>query len=106
MCFWNIGGLKSKNIDKTKDPLFLKEIEKFDIVFLAETHVGAPSLPKGKGNDVHVGGENSKSRIGPFLFYPVSREITKCNNRYFGGLGILCKESIKKTCKTNAKLKS
>jgi hypothetical protein len=25
MCFWNTGGLKSKNNDKTSDPIFLKE---------------------------------------------------------------------------------
>jgi hypothetical protein len=40
MCFWNTGGLKSKNNDKTSDPIFLKEIEKYDLIFLAETHVG------------------------------------------------------------------
>jgi hypothetical protein len=40
ICFWNTGGLKSKSNDKTSDPIFLKEIEKYELVFLAETHVG------------------------------------------------------------------
>ena len=40
MCFWNTGGLKSKSNDKTSDLIFFKEIEKYDLVFLAETHVG------------------------------------------------------------------
>jgi hypothetical protein len=34
MCFWNTGGLKSKSNDKTSDPIFLKEIEKYDLVFI------------------------------------------------------------------------
>jgi hypothetical protein len=43
MCFWNIGGLKSKGMDKTKDILFMQLIEKYDLVLLAETHVGYDS---------------------------------------------------------------
>jgi hypothetical protein len=33
MCFWNVGGIISKYNDKTNDPLFLKNIEKYDIGF-------------------------------------------------------------------------
>lgn len=35
---WNIQGIVSNDADKTRDPLFLKEIEGFDIIGLTETH--------------------------------------------------------------------
>jgi hypothetical protein len=41
MCFWNVGGIISKYNDKTNDSLFLKNIEKYDIVFLVE-HMQVP----------------------------------------------------------------
>ena len=56
MCFWNIGGLKSKGMDKTKDILFMQSIEKYDLVFLAETHVGYDSGIK---------------HIGQFSYHPI-----------------------------------
>ena len=40
MCFWNVGGLKSKTFDKTQDPIFTKCISQYDIVILAESHLG------------------------------------------------------------------
>ena len=80
MCFWNTGGLKSKSNDKTSDPIFLKEIEKYDLVFLAETHVGY-------NTDIHT--------IGPFHYHGICRSISKKNNRHFGGLAILRKNEIK-----------
>lgn len=40
ICFWNVGGLKSKNNNKVNDPCFLQQIGKHDIILLAETHVG------------------------------------------------------------------
>lgn len=40
MCFWNVAGLLSGGLDKTNDPTFIKSIEVYDLVFLAETHVG------------------------------------------------------------------
>jgi hypothetical protein len=40
LCFWNIGGLKSKTHNKLSDPIFLQHIFKHDIILLAETHVG------------------------------------------------------------------
>ena len=80
MCFWNIGGLKSRGTDKTMDPLFLKAIEGNDLVFLAETHVGY----------------NANIRnIGPFLYHPICRPVEKSNNRFFGGLAILRKPYLK-----------
>ena len=66
MCFWNIGGLKSKGMDKTKDILFIQSIEKYDLVFLAETHVGYDSGIK---------------HIGEFLYHPICRPVEKANNR-------------------------
>lgn len=80
MCFWNIGGLISKTNDKTADPLFLKEIGKYDLVFLAETHLGYNA-------NVH--------NIGPFHYHPICRAASKHNRRHFGGLAILRKTSIK-----------
>lgn len=80
MCFWNIGGLISKNQNKTLDPIFIKEIESFDLVFLAETHIGP---------------DTCINKIGPFKFHLVCRKMTKSNRRFFGGLAILYKEGIK-----------
>ena len=40
ICFLNVGGLKSKTHDKTKDDIFLKSIAAHDIILLAETHMG------------------------------------------------------------------
>jgi hypothetical protein len=61
-------------------PIFLKEIEKYDLVFLAETHVGY-------NTDIHT--------IGPFHYHGICRSISKKNNRHFGGLAILRKNEIK-----------
>jgi hypothetical protein len=69
-----------KGINKTCDPLFLNSIEKYDICFLLETHVGYNSPIK---------------NIGPFLYHPICRPITQANNRYFGGLAILRKPYLK-----------
>ena len=37
MGFWNIGGLVCKGQNKFDDPIFLNQIKKTDITFLAET---------------------------------------------------------------------
>lgn len=84
MCFWNIGGLKSKAHDKTKDPDFINEVKKYDLVFLAETHIG---------NDAGI------YNIGPFDFHPICRKASRHNNRHFGGLAILRKPEIKRYVK-------
>ena len=59
LCFWNIGGLKTKNFDKSQDPDFLQEIRNYDIVFLAETHVGY--------------GDNIS--FPDFRYFPICRDI-------------------------------
>ena len=81
-CYWNIGGLFTKNINKTNDTHFLKEIQDYDIVILAETHVGY---------DTSVVIEN-------FNYFPVCRDIST-NGRYYGGLAILRKNSLKEHIK-------
>ena len=80
MCFWNLGGLISKNHNKSTDPLFLQAIEKYDLIFLAETHVGY---------DANI------NNIGIFHYHPICRPASKHNNRHFGGLAILRKPEIK-----------
>lgn len=40
MGFWNDRGLLSESHNKIIDCTFLKQIEKLDIIFLAETHIG------------------------------------------------------------------
>ena len=78
ICFLNVGGLKSKTHDKTKDDIFLRSISAHDVILLAETHIGY--------ND-HVS-------IEGYHFFQVCRPISR-NNRYFGGIAILSKSSIK-----------
>jgi hypothetical protein len=41
--FLNVGGLKNKEGSKLEDPFFINKINKYDIVFLAETHIGYES---------------------------------------------------------------
>jgi hypothetical protein len=65
-------------LDKSQDPDFLHEITDFDLVFLAETHVGH--------------GDNIS--FPNFRYFPICREKSK-NGRHFGGLGILYKPSLK-----------
>lgn len=78
MCFWNVGGLKSKLYDKTQDISFIKNISQHDIVFLAETHLGYCDT-------IHIEG---------FHYFPVCRPISS-NNRFFGGLAVLTKRHVR-----------
>ena len=78
LCFWNIGGLKSKTPNKLSDPIFLQHIYKHDIILLAETHVGY-------GEAVNIPG---------YHYFPICRDQSK-NGRYFGGLAILYKNELK-----------
>lgn len=68
------GGLISENYDKD----FISEFDKSDIVMLTETHIGY----------------EHNIQFDNFYFYAFCREKSK-NNRYFGGLGILIRKSIK-----------
>ena len=70
MCFWNIGGLKTKGLNKYNDNTFLNELKKIDIVFLAETHLG---------HDFSI------NSIGPFHCHFICRKASKHNKRSFGG---------------------
>lgn len=72
------GGLISENYDKTTDKEFISEFDKSDIVMLTETHIGY----------------EHNIQFDNFYFYAFCREKSK-NNRYFGGLGILIRKSIK-----------
>lgn len=83
MCFLNVTGLLSGGLDKTNDPPFIKSIEVYDLVFLAETQFGYNTNIK---------------KNGPFFYHPVCRPLTKANNRYFGGLSILKKTTYKRLC--------
>ena len=89
MCFLNVGGLKNKEGSKLEDLFFINKINKYDIVFLAETHIGYES-------NIH--------RVGTFYVYQICRPICRPNNRYFGGLAILT-VSYKTTCKNSKKYK-
>ena len=80
MCFLNVGGLKNKEDSKLEDLFFINKINKYDIVFLAETHIGYES-------NIH--------RVGTFYVYQICRPICRPNNRYFGGLAILTKSHIR-----------
>lgn len=80
MGFWNVGGLLSKSHNKMIDSTFLKHIEKFDIIFLAETHIGYDKK-------VH--------KIGNYYCHFICRTASKHNNRTFGGLAMLCKSEFK-----------
>ncbi len=78
MCYWNIGGAYTQGINKLDDKLFLQEIEEYDLVILAETHVG---------NSINF-------NIPGCSYYPVCRPISS-NGRYYGGLGIFRNTAIK-----------
>lgn len=82
MCYWNLGGVNTHSVNKLSDDIFLKEIKNFDIVILGETHVG----------------NNENLFIEGFTYFPVCRPIST-NGRYYGGLGIFRKNSIKKYIK-------
>ena len=90
MCLLNIGGLKNKEGSKLEDLFFINKINKFDIVFLAE---------------IHIGYESNIHRVGTFYFYQICRPICRSNNRYFGGLAILTKSHIRPHVKIQKKYK-
>ena len=81
-CVWNVGGLVSKSYNKVNDENFIKEIRDYDIVLLTETHLGY----------------NSQVNIENFKYFPVCRPQS-ANTRFYGGLGILIKNSIRQGVK-------
>ena len=78
ICYWNIGGINTHNMNKLEDHLFVQEIKEYDVVILAETHIGYDV-------NLHVEG---------FNYFPVCRNIST-NGRYYGGLGIFRRTSLK-----------
>ena len=78
VCFWNLGGIITQKRNKLDDPAFVKEIQEYDVIVLAETHIGY----------------NTKLHIEGYNYYPLCREISN-NGRYYGGLGIFRKTIIK-----------
>lgn len=82
ICSWNVGGLVSKTYNKLKDEHFIQELMPYDLVFLSETHIGYDC-------NIHIEG---------FQYIPVCRSVSK-NNRYYGGLAILIRNTIRKGIK-------
>jgi len=71
-CYWNIGGLYTHNTNKSDDVHFIKEIQNYDIVILAETHIGY----------------NTPVVIENFNYFPVCRDMAT-NGRYIYITGVL-----------------
>jgi hypothetical protein len=67
MGLWNVGGLISKQFNKTTDPEFLRKIDNFDLLFLVETHLGP---------------DHNISKIGSYYCNLICRPKTKANNTY------------------------
>jgi hypothetical protein len=61
MCFLNVGGLKNKEGSKLEDPFFINKINKYDIVLLAETHIGYES-------NIHRVGHSRISWLSPWVY--------------------------------------
>ena len=78
---WNINCLRSKLLDKSSDPLFLKEISNFDIACLSEL----------KCNMANINFEGYKTHI-------IQRRGA-CKGRFFGGIAILVKQNIRRGIK-------
>ena len=73
-CFWNVGGLRAK----LEDDLFLSEVKQYDIILVAETHIGY----------------DKKISVEGFHYFPVCR-AKSANGRYYGGLAILTSLKIR-----------
>ena len=89
--YWNVNGLfrKNENYCKMSDPLFLKQIDKLDIIALSETHCGDDDI-------VTLDGYNVEMSIRP--------KLSKAR-KHSGGLAILIKANLQpgiKKIKSNA----
>ena len=81
---WNVGGLKlSSSLPKTEDDRFIDEVKRHDIFCIAETHCD---------NEQVINIENYKC-------FKICRSKNKKNNRTYGGLAILYKNSLQKGIK-------
>ena len=88
---WNIEGIYEKvngcDVSKLKDETFLNTLKRFDIFCLQETHTQKNDCPSFKD----------------FAIIPQCRTISG-NKRYFGGLLLFIRRSIKKGVKVNKKV--
>ena len=80
---WNLNGLSGKAGKKYEDAIFCDEIQKHDLICLLETHMGPETLVK----------------IDGYKSVPRYRKKCKANNRYYGGMLLCIKESIRKGVK-------
>ena len=82
--FWNIRGYNSRVIGKKiSSEDFLKEIEGYDVIGLAETHIHSCIM-----EDLSI--------PGYILIDYINRECNKKSNTAPGGIALFCKENISK----------
>ena len=82
--FWNIRGYNSRVIGKKlKSEDFLKSMEGYDVIGLAETHI-------------HSGVIDDLAIPGYILIDYINRECNRKSNTAPGGIALFCKESISK----------
>ena len=85
---WNIHGayynINGYRINKLEDPSFLEVLDTHDILCLQETHCGQNDLVN--------------SHIHHYHGIPHCRKISK-NNRYFGGMLLLIRKTVRKGIK-------
>ena len=79
--YWNINKLTSKQVDKSKDDMFIRSIHKSDIIGLAEVKCYM-----------------SKSNFEDSIVHTVERKSSKGKQTY-GGLGILIRKNLRKGVK-------
>ena len=72
------GGLFSKTINKLKYTSFLTELLHHDIIFLSETHTGY----------------DTSISLDGFQHFPIRSPISS-NNRYYGGLALLIRNTVR-----------
>ena len=88
---WNIEGIYEKvngiYVSKLEDETFQNTLENFDILCLQETHTSKSDRPNFK----------------KFVAIPHCREISG-NKRYFGGMLLLIRRTIRKGVKVNSKI--
>ena len=73
---WNVQGIRSLEMNKMNDPLFLKEIEKHHIIGLCETHSDA----------------NTHINVDGFSAFQINRD--KSGKKSHGGIAILVRKEI------------
>ena len=77
--YWNVDGIQPKHIDKTQDQDFINFVKGHDIIGLGETHLN----------------DNSNLCIEGYKVFSIIRPKTKKSKRFFGGISIIVKNSLK-----------